>query len=63
MTVEDIRAELEALAKEQRDLPIRRAELIQAARAQGITWNEIAHIFGMTSHGLIKAAKAAGTFP
>jgi hypothetical protein len=62
MTTEDLRSEMESLANEQRDMPLRRAELVQRARQDGITWNEIAQIFDMTPHGLIKAAKAAGTF-
>lgn len=47
--------ELRELANLQSEFPGRRAELVGKARAQGVTWRQIAEIFGMTQHGLIKA--------
>lgn len=63
MSLDTIRAELEAIATQQAELPTRRAEAVQRAREEGMTWREIALILGMTEHGLIKAAKNAGKFP
>lgn len=54
---------LETFAEEQAQAPRIRAELVARARESGMTWVDIAHILGMTPHGLIKAAKKAGTFP
>ncbi|WP_146078991.1 hypothetical protein [Rathayibacter sp. AY1E6] len=51
------RTELLTLAEEQRTLPERRGALVERARAEGMTWREIADLLGMTEHGLIKAAK------
>lgn len=53
-----IRSDLEQLAEEQRTLPDRRAQLVNAARNLGMTWREIATILDMTEQGLIKADKA-----
>ena len=47
--------ELRELATLQAEFPGRRAELVGKARAQGVTWRQIAEILGMTQHGLIKA--------
>lgn len=52
------REDLEVIAACQNKMPTIRAEAIAKARAEGITWREIAGIFGMTEHGLIKAQKA-----
>lgn len=51
----DVRERLRALRKEQETYPTRRAAVVAAARAHGLTWREIADILGMTQHGLIKA--------
>jgi transposase len=52
------RDDLEALAEQQQTLRDRRAALVAEARAQGMTWREIATILDMTQQGLIKADKA-----
>ena len=52
------RSDLEAIAEEQRTLPDRRAQAVNAARNLGMTWREIAIILNMTEQGLIKADKA-----
>lgn len=54
----DVRTELEQLAREQSELPTRRAELVAKARTEGLTWREIGSILNMTPHGLIKAQRA-----
>lgn len=49
--------ELAALVEEQRSFPLRRGEVIHRARAEGVTWERIAEVLGMTPHGAIKAHK------
>lgn len=55
-----ITEELERIASQQREAPAIRAALVARARAEGMTWREIADILGMTQHGLIKAQRAQG---
>jgi hypothetical protein len=52
------REELETIAAEHAALPRRRFEAVERAREAGMTWREIAGIFGMTEHGIIKAQKS-----
>lgn len=54
MTIKD---DLERIANYQRNLPNVRAEAVDAARHEGMTWREIGGILNMTEHGLIKADK------
>ena len=50
-----VRDELAALRAEHESFPARRAAVVERARAEGMTWLEIATELGMTQHGLIKA--------
>jgi len=47
--------QLRALRAEHESYPARRAVLVEQARAEGMTWLEIANALGMTQHGLIKS--------
>ena len=49
------REDLERIANHYRNLPGIRAEAITKARAEGMTWREIASLLEMTEHGVIKA--------
>lgn len=49
---------LEVIAQSMRELPTVRAVAVAHARAEGMTWREIANILGMTQHGLIKAQRS-----
>lgn len=49
------REDLEEVASYQRNLPSVRGEAIKAARAEKVTWREIASILGMTENGVHKA--------
>ncbi|MGX1932036.1 hypothetical protein [Microbacterium resistens] len=53
--MDQIRAELEALAAERATFDERRDALIKRAHEAGMTWNEIADVLGMTPLGLRKA--------
>jgi len=50
-----VREDLAALRAEQESYPARRAALVEKARAEGMTWLEIANALGMTQHGLLKS--------
>lgn len=47
--------ELSELRAEHESFPARRAVVVEKARAEGMTWLQIADALGMTQHGLIKA--------
>lgn len=49
--------DLRKLADEQSTYLDRRSTLIAQARTEGHTWRELADIFGVGQHGLIKADK------
>lgn len=51
----DPRDELRDIGTLTRDLPARKWRAIDQARAQNVTWREIAELLGMTQHGVIKA--------
>lgn len=53
--MDKIRSELEALADEASTFVDRRDAVVIRAREQGLTWDEIGRILGMTPHGLRKA--------
>ena len=53
--MDQIRAELEALAHEAATHIERRDAAVRRARAAGMTWAEIGKILHMTPHGLRKA--------
>lgn len=53
-----VRDDLETVAAYQRNLPSVRGEAIDAARAEGVTWREIAALLGMTENGAHKAHAA-----
>lgn len=53
--MDEIRSELEALAVEASTFIDRRDAVVIRAREQGLTWDEIGRILGMTPHGLRKA--------
>ena len=50
-----VRDDLETVASYQRNLPNTRGEAIEAARAEGVTWREIAGLLDMTENGAHKA--------
>ena len=52
------RDDLEKIANYQRNTPTLRYELVERARAEGITWREIAAILEMSEQGIVKAQKA-----
>lgn len=52
-----IREDLYEIAEQQRTLLDRRAELVEEARNNGMTWREIASILDMTEQGLMKARR------
>lgn len=54
----DVLEELDRIANFYRSLPIMRAEAVTKARAEGITWREIAKHLEMTEHGVIRADRA-----
>lgn len=53
--MDEIRSELEALAKEAATHVDRRDAAVIRAREAHMTWDEIGRILGMTPHGLRKA--------
>lgn len=57
MGTEVVRAKLEEVARLQRELPTMRAEAVAEARAEKMTWREIAAILDMTERGVIAADK------
>lgn len=59
MSVVSIREELAAIAAEQQSYPSRRRDVLLRARAEHLTWREIAAILGMTEYGARKAASAS----
>lgn len=53
--MDEIRSELEAIAREAATLTDRRDDTVARARAANMRWDEICSILGMTPQGLRKA--------
>ena len=51
------RDDLDTIGNYRRNLPTTQGETVARARAEGITWREIAELLGMTEQGLLKAQR------